>query len=195
MCTQEQSSRNLRKTSHCHQLARTWQIPPCNYISIPFFSNRSPWKTTKLMIPMHASKGMGDWISPRWPLSEREGYPELIWMEDKFCLNQRSLIQEFFGVSVFAAILAWKLLVDNDFLPEDGTIEHMLWALYFLKVYPKQEPACAAVGGSNGAVDPKTFRKYIWPFVYAIADLEQIVESFQTTSDFLFNHRILKFLL
>ena len=116
-------------------------------------------------------------------------------MEDKFCLNQRSLIQEFFGVSVFAAILAWKLLVDNGFLPEDGMIEHMLWALYFLKVYPKQEPVRAAVGGSNGAVDPKFFWKYIWPFVYAIDDLEQIVVSFVATSCFLFNHQILKFLL
>jgi len=28
-----------------------------------------------------------------------------------------------------------------------------------MKVYPKQGPACSIVGGSSGAVDPKTLRK------------------------------------
>jgi hypothetical protein len=46
----------------------------------------------------------------------------------------------------------------------------------FLKVYPKQGPGCAAIGGSErGAVDPRTHRKWVWKFIEAIAKLVNIV--------------------
>ncbi len=83
--------------------------------------------------------------------------------------------RDFFGAGAMVALAAWNLLTVNDFLPEGGTILHFLWALYFMKVYPKQGVACAAAGGSGGAVDPKTFRKFVWPFIYALAELESIV--------------------
>jgi len=86
--------------------------------------------------------------------------------------------REFFGASVLVVMALWNLLVDTDLLPENGQIVHLLWTLYFFKVYPKQNVACSAAGGTRGAVDPKTFRKYVWPFVSAISDLEQIVVSF-----------------
>jgi hypothetical protein len=44
-----------------------------------------------------------------------------------------------------------------------------------MKVYPKQDEGSAAAGGSGGAIDPKTWRKYAWPMVYAISLLEQHV--------------------
>jgi hypothetical protein len=44
-----------------------------------------------------------------------------------------------------------------------------------MKVYPKQDEGSAAAGGSGGAIDPKTWRKYAWPMVYAISLLEQNV--------------------
>ena len=39
---------------------------------------------------------------------------------------------------------------------------------------------CAAAGtAEKGAVDPKTWRKYIWPWIYSLADLEDdVVSSF-----------------
>ncbi|KAL3805749.1 hypothetical protein ACHAW5_003829 [Stephanodiscus triporus] len=33
-------------------------------------------------------------------------------------------------------------------------------------------PGCLVVGGCAGAVDPKTFRKWVWSFIRAIAELE-----------------------
>ena len=69
------------------------------------------------------------------------------------------------------------MLVQCLLLPNDGQILHLLWALFFMKCYPTEEPACAAAGGQRGAVDPKTLRKYIWPFIVAIADLESHVVS------------------
>ena len=50
-----------------------------------------------------------------------------------------------------------------------------LWALHFMKAYPKQDAGSAAAGGSSGAVDAKTWRKYMWPFIHSIALLEQHV--------------------
>ncbi len=51
-----------------------------------------------------------------------------------------------------------------------------MWCLHFLKVYPKQGPGCAAVGGSErGAVDPRTHRKWVWKFIEAVAMLVDIV--------------------
>lgn len=88
--------------------------------------------------------------------------------------------REFFGAGVVVVMALWNLLVESELLPDDGQINHLLWTLFFFKVYPKQNVACSAAGGTRGAIDPKTFRKYIWPMVSAIADLEQVVVSFHS---------------
>jgi len=69
------------------------------------------------------------------------------------------------------------LLVQDSLLPDKGHPKHLLWALHFMKAYPKQGPACATVGASSGAVDAKTFRKWVWAFIKAIAELEEVVVS------------------
>lgn len=84
---------------------------------------------------------------------------------------------EFFGTGVAVAINAWTLLVEHERLEENAEISHLLWAMYFLKCYPKTGEGCAAAASEKGAVDPKTWRKYIWPMIYALADLESILVS------------------
>ena len=87
--------------------------------------------------------------------------------------------REYFGVSVIVALAAWRLLVKHDLLPDETEVgvaspEHMLWVMYFLKCYPRTGEGCGAAGGStrkNSAVDPKTWRKYIWPMIYSLSDL------------------------
>lgn len=92
--------------------------------------------------------------------------------------------RDYFGTSVHVAIIAWSLLVQTGKLPneDDGPrdIEHFLWAMYFLANYPTTQVGCAAAGtAEKGAVDPKTWRKYIWPWIYSLADLEDdVVSSF-----------------
>ena len=85
--------------------------------------------------------------------------------------------REYFGVGVHVGIITWTLLSEYDLLPEMAIVSHLLWAMYFLKCYPKQEEACAAAAGEKGAIDPKTWRKYIWPMIYALSDLESAVVS------------------
>jgi len=87
------------------------------------------------------------------------------------------LFKEYFGVSVAVVLAVWKLLEEHDLVPENGEIKHLLWTLVFLKVYPKQGPVCSIVGGTKGAVDPKTFRKWVWKFIFNIELLDEVVVS------------------
>lgn len=85
--------------------------------------------------------------------------------------------REYFGCSVHTAIKCWELLNQHEKLDPDCDVMKMLWAMYFLKCYPLTQEACAAAGGTDGAIDPKTWKKYVWPAVYSIADLEAEVVS------------------
>ena len=79
--------------------------------------------------------------------------------------------REHFGCCAEVAMIAWNFLEGYDFLPTDGTIEHLLWALMFLKVYAKTGPMRTLCGG----IDNETMMKYIWPFIYGLAYLEQFL--------------------
>ncbi len=72
---------------------------------------------------------------------------------------------EFFGTSVLIVKKTWELLKRDSLLPEGGRPKHLLWALHFMKAYPKQSPGCSAVSVAAGAVDPKTHRKWVWAFI------------------------------
>ena len=65
------------------------------------------------------------------------------------------------------------MLVDNDVLPDGGSLHHFIWCLMFLKNYRKEKTMCSLLGG----IDPKTFRKWIWIFKDAICELEYDVVS------------------
>ncbi len=86
-------------------------------------------------------------------------------------------LHEFFGTGLFVIAKLWILLADHNFIPPEGEIKHLLWTLHFLKAYPRQAAVCSMVGGSTGAIDPKTFQKYMWPLICAMANLEPAVVS------------------
>jgi hypothetical protein len=71
----------------------------------------------------------------------------------------------------------WEMMEKGNLLPEKSKPKHLLWTLYFLKVYPREGPGCSAVGGSGCAVDPKTLRKWVWLFVERIGELADDVVS------------------
>ena len=87
--------------------------------------------------------------------------------------------REFFGMSVLVVEKVWELLERDSLLPEaeGGRPKHLLWALHFMKVYPKQSPGCLAVGASAGAVDLQTHRKWVWAFIDAVANLVDVLMS------------------
>ena len=93
-------------------------------------------------------------------------------------LTEVRAFREFFGTTAVVVAKLWSLLSQGDMIPEQGRTNHLMWALFFMRAYPKEGVTCSTVGGSGGAIDPKTLRKYIWPFIHAIAELEPVVVSF-----------------
>jgi hypothetical protein len=77
--------------------------------------------------------------------------------------------REFFGCGHEIACSVWCLLTDNDLVPEKGTMEHLLWTLLFMKVYAKENTLASL---ADSKPDPKTFQKWVWAFIPAIALLE-----------------------
>jgi hypothetical protein len=93
-------------------------------------------------------------------------------------LTEAQLFCKFFGTSVIVVEHVWKLIVQGKHLPDNGHPEHLLWCLHFLKVYPKQGPGCAAIGGyDRDAVDPETHRKWVWAFIEAVEGITDVVVS------------------
>lgn len=81
-----------------------------------------------------------------------------------------------FGTGVDTVLDAWTMMERGGSVPNEGRFEHMLWALIFLSAYPKNETkACTLMGG----IDPKTMRKWVWPFIEGIAGLHDSVISFE----------------
>ncbi len=91
--------------------------------------------------------------------------------------TEKRHFREFFGAPIHVVEIVWELIKRDSLLPEGGRPKHLLWALHFLKVYPKQSPGCSAVGASAGAVDPKTHQKWVWLFIDAIVGLMDVVVS------------------
>jgi hypothetical protein len=69
------------------------------------------------------------------------------------------------------------MLVESHLLPEKSKPKHLLWTLYFLKVYPREGPKFSTVGGLKGAVNPNTMQKWVWLFLECIAKLADHVVS------------------
>jgi hypothetical protein len=61
-------------------------------------------------------------------------------------------------------------------VPGGGTITYFLWSLLFLKVYGSTEVLLKVAGNP----DAKTFRKWVWQFIYAIGNLQPVLVSSMT---------------
>jgi len=78
-----------------------------------------------------------------------------------------------FGADVELCSVIWSKLHLHGLLPARGKPIHLLWALMFLKLYFAESIHCEMTRGVN----EKTFWKWSWKFVDAIADLEEFVVS------------------
>ena len=66
-----------------------------------------------------------------------------------------------FGARIEIVLKVWLMLGEGGLRPKKSKPKHLLWTLYFLKVYPREAPGCSAVSGSKGDIDPKTLRKWV----------------------------------
>ncbi len=85
--------------------------------------------------------------------------------------------RSFFGVRNEIVLKVWGVLGEGGLRPANSKPKHLLWALYFLKVFLREGSGCSAVGGSKGAIGPKTMHKWVWLFLECIAKLADNVVS------------------
>ncbi len=86
---------------------------------------------------------------------------------------RRERFNSCFGVNPIIVSVVWSMLIDNELCsPSSPKPVHLLWALLFLKLYDST-PKLAALAGC----DEKTFRKWSWFYVGAIASLDRLVVS------------------
>lgn len=78
-----------------------------------------------------------------------------------------------FGTSPTVCSIIWTFLEPT--VNRWASPDHLLWSLFFLKVYPTE-----AIGSSTVGVHEKTFRKWVWFFVEAISYLETDIVSIFT---------------
>lgn len=79
-----------------------------------------------------------------------------------------------FGCGPLDVATIWRMMEEHEFFPEGGGMVHMMWGLLLMKTYGTENMLCTTTG-----VDEKTFRKWAWQFISAIADLEPVVVSCQ----------------
>jgi hypothetical protein len=84
-----------------------------------------------------------------------------------------------FGACIEIVLKVWSMLLEDGLRPKKSKPKHLLWMLYFLKVYLREASSCSAVNGSKGAINPKTLRKWVWLFFERIAKLaDEVVSTF-----------------
>ena len=102
----------------------------------------------------------GRWCLGHMPMPDFEALARVIQNRASHrvgaAMTETQHFREFFGMSVLCIEKTWALLERDSLLPEGGRLKHLLWALHFMKVYPKQSPGCSGVGMSAGSIDPKT---------------------------------------
>jgi len=90
-------------------------------------------------------------------------------------VSQRRWVS-FYGVSPDLCCIIWRKLDAHKSII-GAQYKHLMWALYFMKVYGNEENNSNFAGG----VDEKTFRKWSHIFVEAISFLESSVVSIVLT--------------
>jgi hypothetical protein len=91
---------------------------------------------------------------------------------DKTTQTEDCKFREMFGCGLLIAFSVWNIMSKNDLIPEGGSIFHYLWSLMFMKVYAR-----TSVMSTLASADDKTFQKWVWVFIWAIASLETMVVS------------------
>ena len=92
--------------------------------------------------------------------------------------NESELLKDyisFFGSCPATCAELWNRLQPVQNIHRHALPKYLLWAMVFLKKYSDEKTHCKIVG----IKDPKTFRRWSWLFVEAIASLEQQVIRFE----------------
>ena len=87
--------------------------------------------------------------------------------------NGEIVFNSIYGVTPFVCGVTWYLLKNNTDIKKDIEEVHLLWALYFMKNYSKEEVLRPLFNNP----DKKTIRDKMWFIIDKISSLSSIVVS------------------
>ena len=53
-------------------------------------------------------------------------------------LTEVRAFRKFFGMTAVIMAKLWSFLLQRDMIPEQGRTNHLMWALFFMRAYPKE---------------------------------------------------------
>ena len=80
--------------------------------------------------------------------------------------------RDYFGCNFDTAVALWVLLTKHADIGK-ATVDHMFWALLFMKNYGIESVMCGLVGHPN----PKTFRKWTKYMIEQMSSLQEFLVS------------------
>lgn len=96
---------------------------------------------------------------------------------DNALTTRKRRFKVLFGVSPVICAKVWTALIPS--LPASASPLHLLWTLYFLKQYGKEE-----VNASFAQTTEKTYRKWCWTIIQKIAELQLVSQKTALSLDF-----------
>ena len=153
---------------HCWRAMRSRiDIPPSILVALVCLT-----KTTWSHINMYVSKGMFDLYAVKFFTNQN-----ISWAFDKPSRLSERKFKSLFLFSVEEVTELWEFFEDTNkrALPFHKP-EHLLWALYYLKVYPTWDQMSLTTG-----ITEKTLRKWVSIVVKYLSEIENWVRTNRAT--------------
>ena len=92
--------------------------------------------------------------------------------------TQRQRFCKMFGVLPDVVQRVWYDLLHHNLVPLKSKVDHLFWAMFFLKKYPTDGDIATKFGK-----DPTTLRKWVWTIIFGLQDLKAKQIRFPTTTN------------
>ena len=106
------------------------------------------------------------------PLRFYQIYAEMFALDESYSVTRHEMFSSTFGVSPVVASILWNKMHSMELLPFRSIPLHLLWSLFFMKVYNSNKVMAGLVSASV-----PTFTKWVWEFIFAIAKMKIVVVS------------------
>ncbi len=150
-------------TSHvwhhsCHTTQHTPWFPPPTSLSPPLPHCHNDYNYNRQWWSDNNTSKDKDNLTPNFVFIDRDIENRSSW-RIRAASTEVQHFHEFFRTSTRTMKILLDLLIRDNLRPEKSHPDYLLWALFFLKLYPKQSLECSVLGASASAIDAKTHRK------------------------------------
>ena len=124
------------------------------------------------MITFLMGKGKKNIMPEISPLRFFQIAAEMFGFDTKYTAARHKHFGDTFGASPVVVAILWEKITTMDLAPLNSMPIHLLWSLFFMKIYQTNKVMATFAGASV-----PTFTKWVWDFIFAIAKLRPFLVS------------------